>query len=71
VSEGIIDVGNFPRDGNGDFLLPSFDPDSDCDYRAGSYPVWSVGKHRRCGFFVASITTRFYMHPDFQCVWLR
>ena len=50
------------------------------DYRAGEWPIWSIGKALRdmpgvkAGEFFASVDGRFYSEgksKDWKCVWLR
>jgi len=33
--------------------------------------IWSIGKHKVTGEIFASIDTRYYQNPDYECLWLR
>lgn len=33
--------------------------------------IWSIGKNRRTGVVVASLSARYYQRPGWDCLWLR
>jgi hypothetical protein len=33
--------------------------------------IWSIGRSLLTGSILASTDTRFYQHPEFDCLWLR
>ena len=41
-----------------------------CDAETEEW-IWSIGRRRSDGLVIASLTTKFYQHPDFECIWLR
>ena len=53
------------------FQLKRFEDDVDYCIAEVEAWIWSIGKRKSDGVFFASTDTRFYMHPDYECVWLR
>jgi hypothetical protein len=69
-SHEAVDVSPFPREGNY-FVLDSYADDIDyCDAASESW-VWSIGRRKRDGRILASLTADLYQNPDFECLWLR
>jgi hypothetical protein len=67
-----VDVSKCERDENGDYVMksaPVFGMDY-CDAADEAW-IWSIGKRKTDGTILASRTTRFYQHPDFECLWAR
>lgn len=57
----------------GIFDMPSDFDCEDVDLCAsdGERWIWSVGKRKTDGHIFASVDGRFYMNPDYECIWLR
>lgn len=57
--------------GNGRWELRGYD-DSGVDYFDGKngHGIWSIGLAKD-GKIIASLSAEFYMHPDYECLWLR
>ena len=54
-----------------DYILPELIDGMDyCDAKLERW-VWSIGKRYADGVFVASLTAKFYNHPEYECVWVR
>jgi hypothetical protein len=54
-----------------DYILSEFHEGLDyCDAQLERW-IWSIGRRRRDGVFVASLSGKFYNHPEYECVWLR
>ncbi len=51
--------------------LPFFRDGAEYCYAAKEQWVWSIGKRRTDGRIFASLDTRFYGNPMFECLWLR
>jgi len=74
-----IDLSGYPRTKEGDYEL-GFDDHgkiSDmiegkdlCDAKTEQW-IWSVGCHFKSRRVVASTTNKFYMDPNWECIWLR
>lgn len=70
-SGDLIDVAPFYQTSGGDYVLPQFFEGMDyADCETEEY-VWSIGKRKSDGTIFASVTTKFYMNPDYECLWLR
>jgi hypothetical protein len=55
----------------GVYQLSKFTEDADyCDAKHEAW-IWSIGKRLSDGQIFAAIDTRFYQHPDYECLWLR
>jgi hypothetical protein len=53
------------------FELREFQEDVDyCDAQTESW-IWSIGKRKSDGKIFASLDGRFYLNPQFECLWLR
>lgn len=66
-----IDVSIFPRDKDGNYILPDYADGADyCDKQKEEW-IWSIGKRRSDRTILASTDNRFYSNPDFECLWLR
>jgi hypothetical protein len=68
-----IDVGDLVtgRTPEGHYILRAFIKGTDYCAADEEKWIWSIGKNRKTGQIVASISTNFYQHPDFECLWLR
>jgi len=68
----VVDVGVYPKDPNGYYLLPN-DLDIDgkdlCDAQRERW-IWSVGR-RLDGQIIASVKTDLYQCKNIECLWLR
>jgi hypothetical protein len=55
------------------FELTEFDKDDKLDYCDAQTEgwIWSIGKRRSDGKVFAAFDGRYYLHPDYECVWLR
>lgn len=57
--------------GTGLFKLRGFVEDTDyADLRNEAW-IWSIGKHKQSGDIYAAVDTRFYLNPEYRCLWLR
>lgn len=66
-----IDISDRPRNGSGDYMLDTFVDGADyCDRKREAW-IWSIGKHKVSGQILASTTSRFYLHPEYECLFLR
>lgn len=67
-----IDIASFEREGLYYVVPPEkFAEDSDyCDLRSNSW-VWSIGRRLSDGVILASLSEDLYLHPEYDCVWLR
>lgn len=53
------------------YVLATFDYDKDyCEVEKARW-VWSIGRRRSDGAVLAAFDSRFYLHPDYVCLWLR
>jgi hypothetical protein len=53
------------------FELEDFIEDVDyCDKETERW-IWSIGRRNADGKIFASIDTRFYQNPEYECLWLR
>lgn len=66
-----IDVGACDKTAEGDYVLTHFFEGSDYADAKNEAWVWSIGRHKETGQIVASTSSKFYMHPDYECLWLR
>ena len=67
-----LDVNKIGRSiGHGLFILTSYEDGVDYCDAAHDQWIWSIGKDRATGEIVASSDTRFYQHPEYECLWLR
>lgn len=66
-----IDLSDKPRNEEGDYVLTDFVRDADyCDAKEEKW-IWSIGRDTTTSQILASTTTKFYQHPQFECLWLR
>lgn len=79
-----IDVSKFPRTPEGDYILrprgqtragriltrEEVENMDLCDAQTEAW-IWSVGVENGTGRILASVESKFYQHPDFECIWLR
>lgn len=72
-----FDVSHCERTADGDFVLPRrMHPpkrQGAKDYLVveTGQPIWSIGKNKKTGSVIASVTGKFYQRPGWECVWLR
>lgn len=67
-----IDVSGFPRTVEGDYILPDYAEGMDYCNRQTEEWIWSIGRSKTgMPMILASTTTKFYGHPDYECLWLR
>lgn len=70
-SKEAIDVSSCGRTPEGHYVLTSFVEDVDyCDAKLERW-IWSIGRNRTTGQILASTSSEFYEHPDFECLFLR
>lgn len=55
----------------GVFELRDFIEDVDYCDAVNERWVWSIGRHKIDGKIFAAFDARFYMNPDYTCLWLR
>lgn len=66
-----MDVSACPRTAEGDYILESFPSNMDfCDALTEGW-IWSVGRHLKTGQILASTTSKFYLNPEYDCLFLR
>lgn len=66
-----VDVSIFPKNQDGDYILPEYVDGVDyCDADTEQW-IWSIGVHNGTGQILASTTGKFYQNPEYKCVWLR
>lgn len=72
-----IDLSKCRRTGDGDYILPKRiqppkhrEPKDYCDTQLASW-IWSIGRNKRTGQVVASLSGRFYGRRGWECIWLR
>lgn len=66
-----IDLKDAQQSEQGTLLVENFVDGKDyCDSRTERW-VQSIGRSKRTGEALAAFDTRFYQHPDFECIWLR
>lgn len=66
-----LDLSGCERTEEGDYIMESDPGDFDlCDAKAERW-IWSVGKNKETGQIVASLGTKFYQNPAYDCIWLR
>lgn len=67
-----IDVNTIGRSiGSGVFVLKSYVDGVDYCDAANDQWIWSIGKDLLTNEILASTDTRFYQHPQYNCLWLR
>jgi hypothetical protein len=67
-----LDVNTIGRvDSPGVFVLAHYEDNIDYCDAANEQWIWSIGKDTRTGEIVAATDTRFYQHPQYNCLWLR
>lgn len=67
-----VDVNQIGRPlGKGLFELRQYEDGTDYCDAVGEEWIWSIGRHAVDGTIVASIDTRFYDNPLYECLWLR
>lgn len=67
-----IDVNQIGRAaGPGVFVLSSYEGGVDYCDAANDQWIWSIGKDILTGEILAATDTRFYQHPQYECLWLR
>ncbi len=71
-----FDVSGCRRTKEGDYILPRRmhppkrkDPKNYCDAKLAAW-IWSIGRNKRTGQVVASLSGRFYQRRGWECVWL-
>lgn len=68
----VIDVSDCQRDAwYGDYILERFEEGKDYRVNSLNQLIWSIGKHKKTGVIKASVTSRFYENPVYECLWLR
>jgi hypothetical protein len=56
---------------NGEYEVIDFIEDMDyCDQKKEEW-IWSIGRHHITKKIYASTDTKFYMNPEYECLWLR
>jgi hypothetical protein len=77
-----IDFKDFPKRSDGSYVvtdkhvLHCLEEDIDKDFcdtsQMNGYGmwIWSIGKDAKGNVF-AALDTRFYLHPEYECIWLR
>lgn len=55
----------------GTFHLDRFVDDADYCVASTEQWIWSIGRRKSDGEIFAALDSRFYNHPDFNCLWLR
>jgi len=66
-----IDLSDFPQT-NGDYVITNNFVEG-MDYYVTAENDWirSIGRRKSDGVILASTSSKFYQHPDFECIWLR
>jgi hypothetical protein len=66
-----LDISKHRNADEGVYVLPEFIDGkdyADCEREAW---IWSIGRELATGKIVASTDTRYYQHPEFECLFLR
>lgn len=70
-TEEAVDLSENERNDEGDYILTEFEDDKDyCDSKTESW-IWSIGKDNATGEVLASMTTKFYINEQYECLFLR
>lgn len=72
LADGTLrDLSRAPRTSDGSYRLFQFEEDKDyCNVETEIF-IWSIGKHKETGRILAAEDTRYYGHPEYDCLWLR
>ena len=72
LDEGLcIDVSKCPRTDDGSYLLQKYVDGVDyCDRETEEW-IWSIGRSAADGRVLAGTDSRYYLNPNFDCLWLR
>lgn len=72
VEDDLVDVQGWAQEGNY-LVVPDGQVIDDMDFRNmhTTMPIWSIGRRKSDGKILASYSGDLYMHPGFDCLWLR
>lgn len=71
-----LDVSGCKRTKDGDYILPrrmhppKLRNQDYCDAKIVEW-IWSIGRSKRTGEVIASLRSKFYQRPGWECIWLR